>query len=140
VTLPSYPPELPRPNRDGYRVARGDGRSIGRQDAGPPTRRRRFSSTVTTLSLSIDLSRSLKARFDRFYDEETAGGTLPFLMPDPATDGTELLTIGGVPLLTAGGVPLLIARTWLCVFGDQLPVETPRGVEWRVSFTLLVLP
>lgn len=140
MTLPSYPSELPRPNRDGYKVARGDGRTIGRTDAGPPIRRRRFSAVPKTVSFVTDLTQSQKARFDRFYDEDTAEGTLPFLLPDWAVHGTPLLTAGGAPLLTAGGVPLLISRIWLCVFGDQLPVETPRGVEWRMSFSLLVLP
>lgn len=140
MTLPSYPPELPRPNRDGYKVARGDGRIAGRNDAGPPPRRRRFSAVPKTVSFSTDLTLSQKARFDRFYEEDTAEGALPFLMPDPATHGTPLLTAGGAPLLTAGGTPLLISRIWLCQFADQLPVETPRGVEWRITFSLLVLP
>jgi len=131
---------LPRPNRDGYELAHGDGRSIGRTDRGSPIRHGRVSNVPETVSFVTDLSLSQRARFLRFYREDTAKGTLPFQIPDWSVHGTPMLKADGTPLLKADGAPLLISRIWLCVFGEQLPKERPRGVEIRVSFNLLVMP
>lgn len=140
MSLPWYPTTLPAPLAENFREARGDGRTVGRTDAGPPIRRRRFSAVPKSVSFSTILYPHELSKFNRFYEEDTAEGTLPFLMPDPINNGALLLTAGGVPLLTAGGSPILITSTWLCVFGDELPVVTPSGLEWRVTFSLLVLP
>lgn len=140
MTLPFYPPELPKPERAGYQFSRGDGRSRTQEDRGPFNVRRRFSAVANAVAFSTILTRAELARFDRFFDEEVAGGSLPFLMPDPATDGWALLTDEGVPLLTDEGVPLLLAETWVCLFGAQLPAARPVGVQFRVTFEIAVMP
>lgn len=140
MTLPSYPSELPKPLSDSYQVGRGDGRIVTRNDAGPANVRRRFSSVVNTVQFSTFLSRAQLSRFDRFYDEDTKGGSLPFLLPDPGLDGWALLTDEGLPLLTDEGLPLLVAETWLVMFGSKLPVVTNKALYWTVSFELSVLP
>ena len=140
MTLPSYPAELPKPLQDGYQVARGDGRIVTRNDAGPPSIRSRFSSVVDTVQFSTFLSRSQWARFERFYVEDTKRGALPFLLPDPGTDGWALLTDDGSRLLTDDGTPILLAETWLVVFGSKLPVITNKATYWTVSFEVTVLP
>lgn len=140
MTFPAYPAELPRPLRSPYSVARGDGRFVSDNDAGPKNIRRRFSSTVTKVQFSTELDRSQLARFYRFYDEETKEGSLAFLMPDPGTDGWPLLLDDGAPLLTDDGTPLLLAETWLVTFGGKMPSETVKGTTWTLSFELEVLP
>lgn len=111
-----------------------------RAELGPPGYRRRFSSVAKLVTLSIVIGRDKKAIFDQFFDERTAGGTLPFYMPDPTTDGWPLLSSDGLPLLTGSGVPLLLASRWLCLFGDTLPTETILGVQFRMSFSVVVMP
>lgn len=140
MTLPSYPSELPTPLSDGYQVARGDGRIMGRNDAGPPNIRGRFYAVVSTVQFSTFLSRSQLARFDRFYVEDTKKGAKPFLLPDPGTHGWPLLTDDGTPILTDAGVPILLAEIWLVTFGGKLPVVTNKATYWTVSFEIMVLP
>lgn len=139
MTLPVFPPELPRPSRQGYQVALGDGRTKRREDAGPPNVRRRFSAVADMVSLQITVTRAGLARFQRFYDEELGKGSRPFLMPDPGSDGWALLTDEGDPLLTEEGAPILVSETWICIIG-QTPAWVPVGVEWRVSFDVAVMP
>ncbi|MER8762897.1 hypothetical protein [Mesorhizobium sp. M0968] len=110
------------------------------EDAGPPNVRRRFSAVASSVSFSTQLDRSQLARFDRFYDEETKQGTLPFLLSDPGTDGWPLLSDDGTPLLTDEGVPILMAETWLCLFGQQLPVVAAMDMIWKVTFQVVVMP
>lgn len=138
--LPSYPPELPAPLREGYQNARGDGRTRMAEDAGPPNVRRRFSAVANVVSFSTQLDRFQLGRFDRFYDEETKQGTLPFLMPDPGTNGWPLLSDDGMPLLTDEGTPILMTETWLCLFGQQLPAVVTVDMVWKVTFQIVVMP
>lgn len=138
--IATWPTSLPRPDREGYQQQRQDGRRTTRPDAGPMRFRRRFSSMAREVQLQLTLTRSEKAVFDRFYDEDTQGGSLLFWMPDPTTDGWDLLTHDGVPLLTHTGQRLLIAARWLCSFGQQPPVETVIGTQFRESFSVLVMP
>lgn len=140
MTLPLYPEELPRPLQDPYQLARGDGRIVSRNDAGPPNIRGRFSSVVDTVHFSTFLSRAQLARFERFYLEDTKRGAKPFLLADPGTDGWPLLADDGSPLLTEDSVPLLLAETWLVTFGGKLPVITNRALHWTVTFEVSVLP
>ncbi len=44
------------------------------------------------------------------------------------------------PLLTGAGVPILLAARWLCLFGDTPPSEVVVGVEFRISFSVSVMP
>lgn len=144
MTVPVWPAELPRPERDTWNVQRQDARLKRRSDAGPVNYRRRFSSASKSVRLSVILTRDGKAIFDTFFDLTTDGGVTPFWMPDPTTDGWALTTSDGAPLLIAGGPddgkPILLAAQWLCVFGDQMPAETVVGTEFRISFSVEVLP
>lgn len=140
MALPWYPTTLPAPLRQGAQLARGDGRVPGREDAGPRSTRRRFSAVVDTFSMTTVLYRHELATFDRFYNEDIVKGALPFLMPDPFTDGWPLLTDEGIPLLTDEGVPLLMAETWLCMMGNRLPAISDDDLRFRVTFDIAVLP
>ncbi|MAU43772.1 MAG: hypothetical protein CMP09_02820 [Yangia sp.] len=61
-------------------------------------------------------------------------------MPDPVTDGWPLLHETGVPLLYEDGTPILMSAQWLCVFGDEPPSETLRGMTFTKSFSVWVMP
>lgn len=135
-----WPAELPRPERDTWQLQAQDARRKTQSDAGPSRYRRRFSSVARNVSLSLVLSRNGKAIFDRFFHDDCREGAALFYMPDPTTDGWPLLTSSGVPLLTADGTPILMSARWLCTWGSETPVETLQGVEFRKTFSVMVLP
>ena len=138
--MPSWPTELERPLRDGYQRQRGDNRRMTQAEQGPPRVRRGRSKSIQTVPMSFYLSYDQEARFQRFYVEETEEGALPFLIPNWGTDGSELLTPSGLSLTDHEDTPLLIAATWVAMFGESVPNTDPMGVEWRVSFNLVILP
>lgn len=139
MTVQTWPTSLRKPNRKDYMSQRQDGRQR-KSNGGPPGFRSRFSSTATNVSMTVNLSRSDLAVFDRFYDDLTGGGTLPFYMPDPTTDNWPMLSSSGQPLLTGSGQPILLSARWLCLFGDDTPVEAIVGVRFNISFSVWVMP
>lgn len=139
MALPVYPVELPRPLRDPYQIALGEGRFKSKTDAGPGNTRGRFSSVVDKVNFSTLLDATEKGRFEWFYYQETKKGALPFLIPDHSEDGFYWLDENEKPLLFEDGTPVLLTETWLVQF-DALPTITPRAVLWTVSFTLMVMP
>lgn len=140
MAIATWPAALPPPERDTWNFTRQDGRLRSQRDAGPPRYRRRFSATGRLVSLSMVVSRDGKAIFDRFYDVITAGGSTLFWMPDPTTDGWGLLTETPEFILTGDGLPILLGERWLCSFGDQVPSDTVLGIDFRISFSLVVMP
>lgn len=140
MSYPSWPAQLPRPERDTWRAQPQDARLKRQSDAGPPAWRRRFSSASTTVAMSVLIKRWQRSIFDDFFTLTTKRGSLLFRMPDPTTDGWRLLDGNGVPLLDGSGTPLLMSGTWLCSFGGEPPVETVVGIEFRKSFTVEVMP
>ncbi len=90
--------------------------------------------------MTLQVKRYQLGIFDSFFMDTCAGGSLPFLMPDPITDGWPLLNEAGQPILTEAGLPLLMSATWLCLFGKQLPAVSIAGIEFRVSFDVMVMP
>lgn len=144
MTVPVWPEELPRPERNTYGAQHQDPRKQRRSEAGPPGWLRRFSSAAKIVSLSVDLSRDEKAVFDNFHQVDAAMGSLPFWVPDPTTDGWGLLNHASAQILVAGGPhdgePLLLGAVWLCSFGTQMPRETITGVRFRKTFELVVYP
>lgn len=141
MTLPAWPSDLPKPMRPSWSAQTQDGRQKRAAETGPPGYRRRYSSTAKMVALEIDVTRAGKAVFDTFFGETIAQGTLPFTMPDPTTDGWAWLNSDGEPILDGAGNPILLAATWVCLMGDQMPVETiSGGVRFRIGFTVSVMP
>ena len=140
MTLPSWPIELLEPISDGWRQQRGESRRRGGGDQGPPRMRRGVSKAADAVQMTFVCTHDERARFDRFYDEDTDEGALPFLIPDFATDGDALMTGEGSLLTDENDNPLLIASTWVAMFGDQLPSYAPIGLRWQITFILTVLP
>lgn len=140
MTLSTWPAALPRPTRSGYQARSDDPRQRKAAEIGPPGYRRRYSSVARQVSLAMECNRAQKAVFDLFYEDTTSFGALPFTMPDPTTDGWPMLADDGTPLLTTGGEPILLARQWICLFGQETPQETLRGVTFRITFSVSVMP
>ena len=140
MTVPVWPSQLPKPTRPGYQASPQEARIRRNAETGPPGFRRRFSSTARMVTLSFICSRFQKGYFDQFFDETLQKGSLPFWMPDPVTDGWQLLTEDGTPLTTEDGTPLLISANWLCLITEP-PSEAIYGqLEFEIAFQVAVLP
>ncbi len=138
---PSWPSELPKPTRKGFRAQNADTRRNRETDAGPPRYGRRYSSVIRTVSLQMAMSRHQKQIFDFFLEETLMHGVSPFWMPDPISDGWPLATEQGEQLLSPDGAPLLMASRWLCLMGEETPLTGPlKGLEFPVSFSVVVMP
>lgn len=138
---PVWPVDLNKFERDGWQVQLQESRRKRSPDAGPPGYRRRFSSVARLVGFSIVLSRNEKAIFDRFYEEDCNWGTNLFRMPDPTTDGWPALTSSGAPIILPDGRRMLLAKSWVCHWGDQPPLESVHGqTQFRKSFNVVVMP
>lgn len=139
MTLPRWPTELPRPMRNDAVLDRGDNRVWSQAKEGPPRTKRGWTLNTDTFAYTMMVSQAQWARWTRFRKEELLDGAKPFLIPDYTRDGWAMLTAGGAPMLKADGTPMLMTATWLCLLGRGLQ-ERPVGVEFRISFQLVVLP
>jgi len=118
-----------------------DGRQSTKNDAGPPRVRLRFSSATATIQMSIEVDIDARGRFYRFWNEDTARGSLPFLMTDWPIDGQTIANEDGDTLTTEDGDALILEAALLLMFGtDQPPSETPVGANWRIVFPLTIMP
>jgi hypothetical protein len=135
-----WPATLPRPERATWQARPQEARRRRQGDTGPPAYRRRFSAVPQVVSLSLILSRADRQIFDTFFAVDCARGAHLFRMPDPTTDGWPALAEDGTPILTGSGAPLLLSSVWLCAWGDEPPVETLEGLEFRKSFNVVVIP
>lgn len=135
-----WPVDLPRPERATWQLTSQDARRKTQSESGPARYRRRFSSAAKMITLSVILSRNEKAIFDRFFHGDCAEGARLFYMPDPTTEGWRLLASDGSPLVMSDGTPILMGSRWLCAWGDQLPAETLQGIEFKKTFSVVVMP
>lgn len=69
--------------------------------------RRRCSSAVRPVKATFMVNPIGAATIERFWDEDTAGGSLPFVMPDPVNHGGPLSAGGAI--VTVGGKPLTVS-------------------------------
>jgi len=125
---------------DGYSEGLRDGRQFTKTSSGPPKSRRRYSSAAMPVQAAIVISYAQKSRLERFWNEDTAGGSLPFILPDQTHDGLAFMS-GSGEISTSGGVILIGFYKWLVMFADgESPKFTPFGVQFQASFSLSVMP
>ena len=140
MAVPVWPVELPQKVlHDGYSERPVDGRLRTQTDFGPGKVRRRYSSAARPVSCAILVPDTLVARFDRFWNEETSGGVMPFIMPDQIFNGAFLLDNFGNQITDQNGNPLLVSAFWLVRFGDA-PTTTCVGAWFNIAFQIMVLP
>jgi hypothetical protein len=142
MTVPIWPSDLPQKFlANGYSEKLRDGRIFVRTGTGPGKARRRFSSAVIPVNGSMYLRSDQKARFERFWNEDTNGGVLAFNIPDQTHDGFSILNDEGLFLTTDAGEPLIVTAKWLAMFAQEPPTFTTiNGGYFSVSFGLSVLP
>jgi hypothetical protein len=141
MTIPFWPDPLPRPLRQGWQRTLQDGRQSTKNDAGPPRVRRQYSSAVSPIAMTIDVSLADRERFNRFWEIDTKGGSLPFWIIDPTLDGVALMDDASTIITDDTGAPILVEAWWLVLFDTQSPpAETVMGVRYRINFGLMVMP
>lgn len=141
MSIQTWPSSLPKPERKTWSRTSQDVRRKRTPQNGASGYAKAYSKSSKQVSLSVVLSRAETAVFDNFFHEACSEGSLLFWMPDPTTDGWPMLTSEGQQILTADGAPLLMSSTWLCTWGDDLPVQTVEGqVQFRMSFSVVVVP
>lgn len=142
MTTPIWPSSLPqRVLRDGYSEQSQDGRLFTRTSAGPPKLRRRYSRVLKTVPASVVITYEEKAILEQFAEEETVGGSVPFLIPDQSHDDISFGDEDSDFLMDENGDYLVDKANWLVIFAqNELPRYEPFGVQWKASFTLTVLP
>jgi len=140
MTTPSWPSNLPLPERQTYNFRPDDPRMKRTGQVGPPAYRRMASSVADRMNLSITVDRSDRQVFWDFHRKDCSDGTKSFIMPDPISDGWLLLTGDGSPLLMPDGTPLLLSRLLLCKWGEDVPQETMEGLRFKISFGVAIMP
>jgi hypothetical protein len=142
MTLPVWPSVLPqRVLRDGYSEQKKDGRAFTATSAGPGKTRRRYSSTVKSVACGVVVSYEGKAYLEQFVEEEILDGAKPFLIPDQTHDDVPFSDELSDILVDENGDLLTNTGNWLVMFDkDQLPKYEPYGIQFKATFTLLVLP
>lgn len=144
MSIAVWPQELPKPNRSGFAQQVPDRRRTSSPENGLPRYGSRWTLAAAPANLVVDLSLDQRRRLENFWSDETRGGALPFLMPQPGVDGFDLLISDAANtrarLTDASGQPFLISAWWMCLF-DQSPISfSPIGLEWRTSFGIAVMP
>ena len=139
MTVPVWPDEVPGCFAPLDRVA-ADGRLRTTMEAGPGKNRRRSSAMVSAYTTSIPMRLNELGRFERFWDEDTAGGSLPFLLKDQIKDGRALLNGDSDPLLTDDDEPLLMTVWWLAMFGDPYQTSRMSPGRYLVTMQLNIMP
>ena len=139
MAVPEWPDSLPqRPMTDGYVETLRDGRLRSAMEIGPGKMRRRYTNAARPVTLNFVLTTVQRFRLDRFWDEDTYGGTLPFYIPDPARNGAQIVTSDGAILTTNDGSVVTVRARWLALFAEP-PRITPFALQFQADVTLSVL-
>lgn len=139
-------PALPFPKGlsvEGYSHALSDGRVSVPTDSQIPLTRLLSLVAPQIVSAMVKVNTAWKGRLDKFWNDETVKGTLPFWLRDQEYDGQPELDENYELVLDENGDPSLYQAYWLCQFKpDAGPIRySPIGRIWyAASFELLILP
>lgn len=93
--MATFPATLPKPMQSSYQEERQDGVLRSQMDMGPPKVRLRFTATMTTYSVSWQLSGSQVSTFESFFITDTLYGAIPFTWTQPRTGSTVTARFSG---------------------------------------------
>lgn len=118
--MPTWPATLPQDAFIGTTDQQQDSVARTTMDAGPPSRRSRFTATTRAIDVPMILTGTQRAAFDAFFRDDLALGALAFDWEDPATDATVSFAFRSPPkwILRRGG-PTPAER----IFETQLELE-----------------
>lgn len=136
-----WPSDLPqKPQSKSYSQAAMNGRLVSDTEVGPGKRRRRWKGAAA-VQISLYIRGDQIQSFWSFWDDDTAGGVLPFFFPDPVGDGAALTDDGDDLLTTNNGTGLEASAHWLCLFDTAEPSLTNVGGPlFQIAFAVQVLP
>ncbi|ATQ67730.1 MULTISPECIES: hypothetical protein [Methylosinus] len=142
MALVRWPSDLPqRVLWEGYSEQPADGRRFTATSVGPPKTAGLSSRTPKQVPCALILDYAGKARLERFEEIDTRGCRLPFLIPAQSYDGLPFCDAAGARLIDHLGNVFTASRNWLVIFAQgATPQYARRAHDWRVTFTLLVLP
>ena len=141
MSYPTFPVELPKPQRSGYQGQLANARRLTTFDSGPPKSSLRHAMVARTIAMTLDMEAWQVQLFSRFYEDTCRFGSVMFWMRDVLTDGAPLLTSEGVPRLNSAGVPLLASKLMLCAWGEQPPAFSSLKLRReRASFQVVEMP
>ena len=141
MTTPVWPDELPAcvlPRS--IATTEPDGRLRTATDSGPGKTRLANTAAMMPASLEFVLSPAQVARLMRFWREDTAGGTLPFVIRDPWLHGRGLTQESGLILTDGNGAALVNTAHWLAEFDAPPGIPRQSRRHARVSVGLRVYP
>lgn len=101
--MPIWPASLPQDQFLGLTEQDQDSVLRTQFDAGPPSRRQRFTAITRDVDVPIVLSNAERATFDTFLRTTLAGGALAFDWEDPVTDATVSFAFRRQPKWTLFG-------------------------------------
>lgn len=141
MTVPVWPDDLPCSVIMGSLQTAPRGSRLSTAPDYGPSKLRRRGPKIMAASGTVSVDANQRARFDRFWDEDTEGGTLPFLFRDHQLDGYQMTDEAGAWLETEDGTPIRIESWWLVQFGQQEPAYSRQsGNRFQIQFSLVVLP
>jgi hypothetical protein len=110
--MATWPATLPQNQFRTLTDQRQDGRFRTLMDAGPAKMRRRFSATVRTFVVPIELNGTQRQAFDSFWITDTQGGAISFSWTDPVTDAALNFRFVAPPQWTLDAGGTVAARLW----------------------------
>lgn len=103
--MPAWPASLPQDQFLGLTDQDVDAVIRTEMDAGPPSRRRRYTAVIRNVSVQLIVTGAQRQTFDTFFRTTIAGGATAFDWEDPVTDATVSFAFRSPPRwrLRAGG-------------------------------------
>lgn len=103
--MTTWPATLPQKQFVGLTVKADDAVLRSPMDAGPPSRRNRFTAVTKSVKVPLVLNGTQKQTFDTFFETTLQNGALEFDWEDPTTDATVAFAFKSPPewSLTRGG-------------------------------------
>lgn len=121
--MPSWPATLPPDAFLGLTDQRQDAVARNQMDAGPPSRRARFTAATRNVEVPIVLDGEQRATFDEFFRVTLIEGSLSFTWEDPVDDSTVEFAFKSPP-------------QWSLTKGHADPARR----TWRASLQLEIQP
>jgi hypothetical protein len=121
--MPVWPVSLPPLGQTGAQIAADDSVLRSQMDAGPPTRRNRFTAITKSVSYIITLDGEQVETLDGFFHDTLRNGALSFDWIDPRNDSAAVFAFASPPQYTG-------------LVGAEYPAER----LWRVSLSLEIQP
>lgn len=118
--MPAWPAALPQLPSAAISIRDQDAVVRTPMDAGPPTRRNRYTATARSFTATIIVDGSELETLNTFYRDTLANGATAFDWIDPETSGTVELAFAAPPeksLIKGGAAP---ARLWQVVMSLEI--------------------